>query len=155
MNSKKMILILISLVILCVCIFLMMGRPSYQTLIPSNATLICEETVSPNAEYVSDVQDIVYDTIQVYQAENGTIYVSADSNSAIFEKISYTVHFDQTISKEDIQIKWTTLMGSTETTESDQLGLAHVTISKNGTIISEKTISFVSKGIQAITDVIG
>ena len=92
MNSKKMILILVSLVILCVYIFLMISRPSHQTMIPPNATLICEETVSPNKEYVSDVKDIVYDTIQVYQTENGTIYVSADSNSAIFENINYTVN---------------------------------------------------------------
>ena len=155
MNSKKMILILVSLVILCVCIFLMISRPSHQTMIPPNATLICEETVSPNKEYVSDVKDIVYDTIQVYQTENGTIYVSADSNSAIFENINYTVNFNQVISKEDVQIKWTTLMGSTKTSENDQLGLAFITISKNGTIISEKTISFVSRGINAITDVIG
>lgn len=59
------------------------------------------------------------------------------------------------MSKEDIQIKWMTLSGSTEAKKSDQLGLANVKILKDGSVVNEKVISFVGKGVKAITDVIG
>ena len=59
------------------------------------------------------------------------------------------------LSKEDIQIKWMTLSGSTEAKKSDQLGLANVKILKDGSLVNEKVISFVSKGVKTITDVIG
>ena len=61
----------------------------------------------------------------------------------------------QKLSKEDIQIKWMTLSGSTEPKENDQLGLANVKILKDGSVVNEKVISFVGKGVKAITDVIG
>ena len=54
-----------------------------------------------------------------------------------------------------VQIKWTTLMGSTEASEKDEIGLAHVSISKDGEVFSEKMISFVAKAVNTVTDVIG
>lgn len=48
-----------------------------------------------------------------------------------------------------------TLSGSTEAKKSDQLGLANVKILKDGSVVNEKVISFVGKGVKAITDVIG
>ena len=62
---------------------------------------------------------------------------------------------NQKLSKEDIQIKWMTLSGSTEPKKNDQLGLANVKILKDGSVFNEKVISFVGKGVKAITDVIG
>ena len=47
------------------------------------------------------------------------------------------------------------LMGSTEASEKDEIGLAHVSISKDGEVFNEKTISFVAKAVNAVTDVIG
>lgn len=48
-----------------------------------------------------------------------------------------------------------TLSGSTEPKENDQLGLVNVKILKDGSVVNEKVISFVSKGVKTITDVIG
>lgn len=36
-------------------------------------------------------------------------------------------------------------MGSTEASEKDEIGLAHVSIAKDGEVFNEKTISFVAK----------
>ena len=46
-------------------------------------------------------------------------------------------------------------MGSTEASEKDEIGLAHVSIAKDGEVFNEKTISFVAKAVKAVTDVIG
>lgn len=46
-------------------------------------------------------------------------------------------------------------MGSTEASEKDEIELAHVSISKDGEVFNEKTISFVAKAVNAVTDVIG
>ena len=118
-------------------------------------TLIYEEKVSPNKEYVSNKNDIVHYTIKIYQEDKNKVYVYAESNSPIFENTNYRVDYKQKISKEDIQIKWMTLSGSTEAKKSDQLGLANVKILKDGSVVNEKVISFVGKGVKAITDVIG
>lgn len=94
-------------------------------------------------------------TIKVYQDDDYTVYVYVNSNSLIFENTNYSVDYNQKVSKEDIQIKWMTFSGSTEPKENDQLGLANVKILKDGSVVNEKVISFVGKGVKAITDVIG
>lgn len=118
-------------------------------------TLIYEEKVSPNKEYISNKKDIVHYTIKIYQEDKNKVYVYAESNSLVFENTNYSVDYNQKLSKEDIQIKWITLSGSTEPKENDQLGLANVKIIKDGSVVNEKVISFVGKGVKAITDVIG
>lgn len=123
--------------------------------IPDSAELVFEECISPNEAYVTNNEDYVYYKIRVYQAVDNQIIVSAESNSVFFETVQYEVDCNHIISKDDIQVKWMTLSGGSEPTESDQYGLAYVSISENGTIFNEKVISFVSKGIKAITDVIG
>lgn len=62
---------------------------------------------------------------------------------------------NQKLSKEDIQIKWMKLSGNTEPKENDQLGLANVKILKDGSVVNEKVISFVGKGVKTVTDGIG
>lgn len=64
------------------------------------------------------------------------------------------MHYDKKIKAENVQIKWMTLGGSTESTKDDQLGLAQVSITENGKIIDEKIVSFVGKGVKAVTDVL-
>ena len=78
-----------------------------------------------------------------------------NSNSPVFENTNYSIEYNKKLSKEDIQIKWMALSGSTEPKENDQLGLAKGKILNDGDVVSEKVISFVSKGVKAITDVIG
>ena len=121
----------------------------------ANDELICEETISPNKEYVTSGEDIVNYTIQIYQnTENDDIIVNADSNSGFFEKTQYVLDYDKPISKSDVNIEWTTLMGNPKYTEKDQLAVANVSISSNNDVFSKRKINFFSKGIEIIVDTI-
>ena len=155
MKSKRIIVVVVSSIVLCLCLFFIFQIEKDTSTSNKDLTLIYEEKVSPNKEYVSNKKDIVHYTIKIYQEDKNKVYVYAESNSPIFENTNYRVDYKQKISKEDIQIKWMTLSGSTEAKKSDQLGLANVKILKDGSVVNEKVISFVGKGVKAITDVIG
>lgn len=155
MKSTRIIVVVVSSIVLCLCLFFIFQIEKDTSTSNKDLTLIYEEKVSPNKEYVSNKKDIVHYTIKIYQEDKNKVYVYAESNSPIFENTNYRVDYKQKISKEDIQIKWMTLSGSTEPKKSDQLGLANVKILKDGSVVNEKVISFVGKGVKAITDVIG
>lgn len=155
MKSKRMIVVVVSSIVLCLCLFFIFQIEKDTSTSNKDLTLIYEETVSPNKKYVSNKKDIVHYTIKIYQEDKNTVQVHAESNSPIFENTNYRVDYNQKISKKDIQIKWMTLSGSTEPKKNDRLGLANVKILKDGSVVNEKVISFVGKGVKAITDVIG
>lgn len=155
MKSKRMIVVVVSSIVLCLCLFFIFQIEKDTSISNEDLTLIYEETVSPNKKYVSNKKDIVHYTIKIYQEDKNKVQVYAESNSPVFENTNYSVDYNQKLSKEDIQIKWMTLSGSTEAKKSDQLGLANVKILKDGSVFNEKVISFVGKGVKAITDVIG
>ena len=155
MKSKRIIVVVVSSIVLCLCLFFIFQIEKDTSISNEDLTLIYEETVSLNKKYVSNKKDIVHYTIKIYQEDKNTVQVHAESNSPIFENTNYRVDYNQKISKKDIQIKWMTLSGSTEAKKSDQLGLANVKILKDGSVVNEKVISFVGKGVKAITDVIG
>ena len=118
------------------------------------AVLIHEETVSPNEKYVESEDDIIYYNINVWQNKDNTIFVNASSNTPFFDDTQYSVDCDEQIDESDITIKWTTLMGNTESSEKDELVIGNVIISKDGKEISDKKINFMVKGINAVVDVI-
>lgn len=155
MKSKRMIVVVVSSVVLCLCLFFIFQIEKDTSTSNKDLTLIYKETVSPNKKYVSNKKDIVHYTIKIYQEDKNTVQVHAESNSPVFENTNYSVDYNQKLSKEDIQIKWMTLSGSTKAKKSDQRGLANVKILKDGSVVNEKVISFVGKGVKAITDVIG
>lgn len=62
------------------------------------------------------------------------------------------IKYNQELTKNDIKIKWTTLMGDTNYTEENQIAIAVVTLSHNGEIFSQRKISFVSNAIDIILD---
>lgn len=155
MKSKRIIVVVVSCIVLCLSLFFIFQNETDTSTSNKDLTLIYEETVSPNNEYVSNKKDIVHYTIKIYQEDKNKVQVYAESNSPVFENTNYSVDYNQKLSKEDIQIKWMTLSGSTEPKENDQLGLANVKILKDGSVVNEKVISFVGKGVKAITDVIG
>ena len=133
----KILLLAVLVAALCNCMLMIgMTKKKENNTIPKDASLICEETVSPNKDYITDEKDLVNYTVRVYQEK-------------------YIVICDHAITADDVHIKWTTLMGSTEASEKDEIGLAHVSISKDGEVFNEKTISFVAKAVNAVTDVIG
>ena len=114
--------------------------------------LIDSQTVYPNPQDTADKEDRVYYTVEVYQGKDNTILVQADSNFKLFEKTQYTVDFDQVLTKADVSIRWTTLMGSTEATQDDELAIADISLSHGGTVFSEKKINFVTKAIDIVVD---
>lgn len=114
--------------------------------------LIDSQTVYPNPQDTANQEDRVYYTVEVYQDKDNTILVQADSNFKLFEKTQYTVDFDQVLTKADVSIRWTTLMGSTEATQDDELAIADISLSYGGTVFSEKKINFVTKAIDIVVD---
>ena len=114
--------------------------------------LIDSQTVYPNPQDTADKEDRVYYTVEVYQDKDNTILVQADSNFKLFEKTQYTVDFDQVLTKADVSIRWTTLMGSTKATQDDELAIADISLSHGGTVFSEKKINFVTKAIDIVVD---
>ena len=131
MKSKRIIVVVVSSVVLCLSLFFIFQNETDTSISNKDLTLI-------------------YD-----QEDKNKVQVYAESNSPVFENTNYSVDYNQKLSKEDIQIKWMTLSESTEPKKNDQLGLANVKILKDGSVVNEKVISFVGKGVKAITDVIG
>ena len=114
--------------------------------------LVYEETLSPNKKYVQSEKDIVNYTIQIHQNKNNDIIVNADSNSDFFNKIQHILEYDKPISKTDVMIQWTTLMGNTEPTKENQLVNANISISSDGNIFNERKINFISNEVKLIID---
>lgn len=114
--------------------------------------LLDSQTVYPNPQDTADKEDRVYYTVEVYQDKDNTILVQADSNFKLFEKTQYTVDFDQVLTKADVSIRWTTLMGSTQPSQDDELAIADISLSHGGTVFSEKKINFVTKAIDIVVD---
>lgn len=116
-------------------------------------TLIHEETISPNKEYVEKEEDVVTYTVEIYQNADGEVLVNSKSNSELFEPLQYEVKCNSSIEKSDVVIEWTTLMGNSKPTEDDQLSIACVSISENQTLLDKRNINFVNRAIDIIVDV--
>ena len=50
----------------------------------SYGELIVEKKSSPNKPYVSSEEDIIYDTVKIYQDKDNLITVDTESNSSFF-----------------------------------------------------------------------
>ena len=111
-------------------------------------TVVFEETVSPNEEYASSEEDVVYYTVRVTQAAPGAATVSAESNSGFFEPVSYEIECDGELSADDVSVKWTTLMGGTEPSEDDQIAVAEVSVRAGDGSSYERKISFVTRALE-------
>ena len=103
-----------------------------------------ENTICPNEDYAEKEEDKVYYTVKVYERGN-TFTVEPSSNSAFFRAQSYDVAFEKDGGDCDISLEWETLSGSTESSQDDQLRIAHLVISQNGNILSDEKINFVGK----------
>lgn len=114
--------------------------------------LILKDQVSPNKDYVTEEKDIVYYTVEIYQNEKNTIIVNTSSNSGFFEPIQYTVDFNKPITEDDVEIKWTTLMGNPDPSEDDQLAIADIVLKSEGNTFSERKVNFANGGIEIFFD---
>lgn len=64
----KILLLAILIAALCNCMLMIgMTKKKENNTIPKDASLICEETVSPNKDYITDEKDLVNYTVRVYQ----------------------------------------------------------------------------------------
>ena len=138
---------MISACLMCLVVFSVVGcspkdgEKSNNFISTQNMELIYEETISPNEEYVEKEEDIVNYTVEVYQ-----------DNFAGFQPLQYEVEAGTDITKEDIDIEWTTIMGNPTPTKEDLLAIAYVSISEDGEVISKRKISFINKAIEILED---
>ena len=149
---------MISACLMCLVVFSVVGcspkdvEKSNNFISSHNMELIYEETISPNKEYVEKEEDIVNYTVEVYQDDDHMIFVNANSNFAGFQPLQYEVEAGTDITKEDIDIEWTTIMGNPTPTKEDLLAIAYVSISEDGEVISKRKISFINKAIEILED---
>ena len=88
----KILLLAVLIAALCNCMLMIgMTKKKENNTIPKDASLICEETVSPNKDYITDEKDLVNYTVRVYQEKNNDIIVYAESNSPLFDEAQYIV----------------------------------------------------------------
>lgn len=121
----------------------------------TEADQIFTETFCVNEAYVELEEEKVYQTISVYQLEDHLIVVNAESNSAFFDGLQYTVQAEGEITSADVQVEWQTMMGSTEDTEEDQKCVADVKLYESGALLSERRINYFAKAIDIVVDTIG
>ena len=119
-----------------------------------DGTVIFEETISPNKDYTSSEDDIVYYTVRVMQDGSGTATVSAESNSGFFDPVSYQVECDGDLTADDVSVKWTTLMGNPEPSEDDQIAIAVVSVQTADDIVDERKINFVTRALEIAAEAI-
>lgn len=149
---------MLSVLFLFLCVFGLIGCSAKDTekkddlISTKNMELVYEETISPNKESVENEKDIVNYIVEVYQDKDNVIIVHSKSNSEFFKPIQYKLKFDTNITKDDIDIEWTTGMGNSTPTEDNQLCIAYVSISEKGKVVSKRKISFVNKGIEIIEE---
>ena len=69
----KILLLAVLIAALCNCMLMIgMTKTKEKNTIPKDASLICEETVSPNKDYITDEKDLVNYTVRVYQGKKTT-----------------------------------------------------------------------------------
>mgnify|MGYP000671186777 CR=1 FL=1 len=69
----KILLLAVLIAALCNCMLMIgMTKKKENNTIPKDASLICEETVSPNKDYITDEKDLVNYTVRVYQEKTTT-----------------------------------------------------------------------------------
>lgn len=142
---RRLTMILAALCLACSLVLLGCGTTS-------EGAVIFEDTVSPNEKYVSSEADVVYYTVRVTQAAPGTATVSAESNSGFFEPVSYEVACDGELSADDASVEWTTLMGSPEPSEDDQIAVAVVSVRTGDGTTDERKISFVTRALEIVAE---
>lgn len=143
---------LLCLVFLCSCSLINNDKDSNSIKSTSACELLYEETISPNKGYVMSDEDLVKYTIQIFQSKENDLVIKASSNSTFFKGAQHVIDYDNPISKDEVAIKWTTLMGNPDANEKDQLAVANVLISSNSQVLIERKINFVKGEIEIITD---
>lgn len=120
----------------------------------ASGEVVFEETVSPNEDYVSLEDDVVYYTVRVTQDGSGTATVAAESNSAFFDPVSYEVECGGDLEPGDVSVEWMTLMGGTEPSEDDQLAVAEASVRISEGDTDVRRINFLKGAFEIISEAI-
>lgn len=152
-NLVKILAALCLAVPLCLCgCALPAGQNEGAAPQAATGSTVFEETISPNEDYVGSESDVVRYTVRVTQGSPDEATVSAESNSAFFTPVSYEVACGGALSADDVSVQWTTLMGSTEASEGDELAVAVVRVRTADGGVDERKINFVNRGIEMIAE---
>ncbi len=158
--KKRLIGFLIGLLVVFLLVCYAAGRtmqrktPDPFPVSVANAVLLYEDEICSNADYVETEEEKVYLSVQIYQRQDNLIVVNADSNSAFFDGLQYTVEAEKTLTASDVEVEWLTFMGSAEDSEEDQKCVGDVKIFTDGELISERKINYFSKGIEIVADTV-
>ncbi len=114
--------------------------------------LVYESMISPNEEYIKDDKDKVILEVKVYQDQDNKVIVTATDNTEFFEEKSYSITYNKRISKSDIKIEWTTLMGNDKSSKENQKVVATIKIFDEDKLISERKINFAKNAMDIVTE---
>lgn len=114
----------------------------------ADAVLLYEEEICPNESYAEREEDRVFCRLEIYQKEDNTIVVNADSNSAFFEGLQYTVEAEEPLTQEGIAVEWLTMAGSAEASKENQKCAAAVKLFENGEVFHERTIYYIGSALE-------
>lgn len=131
------------------------GRDAQEGSAAAAGRTVFEETISPNEDYVDSEEDVVYYTVLVTQDDAGVATVSSETNSALGEPVSYEVYevdCEKGLDKDDVSVRWTTLMGSEEASEHDQIAIAVVSVRTADGGVDERKISFVGVALEMVSE---
>lgn len=144
-------LLLLSVCLICGC---SSNVKTQDELVLNGKDLVYIEELSPNEQYIENIEDKVFYIVKVYQLENNDIVVCVNSNSAFFDGVEYQIPCDDMISESDINVVWTTMMGNTDDAEDDQYTFVNIAISNNGYIFSERKVNLIEGAMEIVIEVI-
>lgn len=147
-NLRKIYsLLLLSVCLICGC---SSNVKTQDELVLNEKDLVYIEELSPNEQYIENIEDKVLYIVKVYQLENNDVLVCVNSNSAFFDQIPC----DDMISESDINVVWTTMMGNTEDAEDDQYAFVNISISNSGYIFSERKVNLAKGAMEIVIEVV-
>lgn len=151
-NLRKLYsMLLLSMCLICGC---SSNVEIQDELVLNEKDLVYIEELSPNEQYIENIEDKVFYIVKVYQLENNDVVVCVYSNSAFFDGVEYQIPCDDVISESDINVVWTTMMGNTEDAEDDQYAFVNISISNNGYIFSERKVNLTKGAMEIVIEVI-
>lgn len=128
------------------------GRGSSAVTGRSEGDVVFEDACSPNERYVSSEDDVVYYTVRVTQDDSHAVTVTAESNWALFDPVSYTVACDRPLSEDDVSVEWTTAMGGSEDSEDDQLCVAVISVDTGRGGTDTRKVNFASRALDMVAE---
>lgn len=90
--------------------------------------------------------------IQIYKKGN-VLIINAKSETNFFNGVQFEIHTNGNVRASDIDIKWTTIGGSTMEKAFNKKVISEIKIKEEGVVIFYKKINFLKKAFEDIDDV--